>query len=288
MKGLSRREFLLAIGAAAATGALSTSAWPSRAFAQTAASIAPSEWDYRTAKEIAGALQARKISAVELTDHVIARIEALDQRLNAVVVRDFDRARDAARRADVALGRGERAPLLGIPMVVKESFNVAGLPTTWGIPAFKGWIAKDDAVAVARLKAAGAVILGKTKVPFAQGDWQSYNGIYGTTNNPWDVLRTPGGSSGGSAAALAAGFGSLSLGSDIGGSLRAPAHYCGVYAHKPSLGLVPQRGHTPPGTLPLPYEGDLAVVGPMARHATDLALARDVIAGPDEMRSGIA
>jgi amidase len=172
--------------------------------------------------------------------------------------------------------------------VVKESFNVAGLPTTWGIPAFKDWIAKDDAVAVARLKAAGAVILGKTNVPFVLGDWQSYNGIYGTTNNPWDVLRTPGGSSGGSAAALAAGFGSLSLGSDIGGSLRAPAHYCGVYAHKPSLNLVPLRGHTPPGTQPLPYEGDLVVVGPMARNAADLALALDVIAGPDEMRSGIA
>jgi len=247
-----------------------------------------SEWDYRTTKELVEALQGRKISAVELTEHTIARIEALDPRLNAVVVRDFDRGRDAAKAADAALARGERPPLLGIPMVVKESFNVAGLPTTWGIPTFRGWRPKEDAVTVARLKAAGAVILGKTNVPLVLGDWQSYNDIYGTTNNPWDAGRTPGGSSGGSAASLAAGFGSLSLGSDIGGSLRVPAHYCGVYAHKPTLGLVPLRGHTPPGIPPLPLENDLAVAGPMARDAADLALALDMIAGPDEARGGIA
>jgi amidase len=283
-----RRNLLISAAAAVGAGALSRDAWIRRALAGNVDSIAGSEWDYRATTELVEALQARRISALELTEHVIARIESLDQRLNAVVVRDFDRARDAARRADVALGRGERAPLLGIPMAVKESFNVAGLSTTWGIPTFKGWIAKDDALTVARLKAAGAVILGKTNVPFVLGDWQSYNDIYGRTNNPWDVLRTPGGSSGGSAAALAAGFGSLSLGSDIGGSLRAPAHYCGVYAHKPSLNLVPLRGHIPPGVQPLPYEGDLVVVGPMARNAADLALALDVIAGPDEMRSGTA
>jgi amidase len=125
-------------------------------------------------------------------------------------------------------------------------------------------------------------------VPIFLGDWQSYNDIYGTTNNPWDLGRTPGGSSGGSAAALAAGFGSLSIGSDIGGSLRVPAHYCGVCAHKPTIRLVPFRGHTPPGAPALPREADLAVVGPMARSASDLALALDVIAGPDEMSSGIA
>ena len=233
-------------------------------------------------------MQARKISAFELTEHVIARIEALDQRLNAVVVRDFDRARDGAKAADAALSRGERRPLLGIPMVVKESFNVAGLPTTWGIPAFKDWTPQEDAVTVARLKAAGAVILGKTNVPLVLGDWQSYNDIYGTTNNPWDLGRTPGGSSGGSAAALAAGFGSLSLCSDIGGSLRVPAHYCGIYAHKPTIGIVPLRGQSPPGTPPLPREIDLVVAGPMARSAANLALALDLIAGPDEARAGIA
>ena len=172
-------------------------------------------------------------------------------------------------------------------MTIKESFNIAGLPTTWGIPRFKDFTPTQDAVAVVRLKAAGALILGKTNVPLELGDWQSYNEIYGTTNNPWDLARTPGGSSGGSAAALAAGFGPLSVGSDIGGSLRAPAHYCGVYAHKPTWGLVPDRGQTPPGFPPIPRDIDLAVVGPMARSASDLALALDVLAGPDEARAGI-
>ena len=203
-----------------------------------------SDWDYRTTKQLIEALQARKISALELAERVITRIELLEPRLNSVVVRDFDRARDAAKLADAALARGKRLPLLGIPMLVKESFNVAGTPTTWGIPTFKDWMAKEDAVAIARLKAAGAIILGKTNVPINLGDWQSYNEIYGTTNNPWDVDRTPGGSSGGSSAALAAGFGPLSLGSDIGGSLRTPAHYCGVYAHKPTFGTrAPSRPH---------------------------------------------
>ena len=257
-----------------------------------------SEWDYRTTKQLIGALQAKEISALELTDHVIARIEALDQKINAVVVRDFDRARDAARAADAALSRGEQRPLLGIPMVVKESFNVAGLPTTWGrTPSIHwkpkegtpiNWTPTEDAVAVARLKAAGAIILGKTNVPKDLADWQSYNAIYKQTNNPWDLSRTPGGSSGGSAAALAAGFGPLSLGSDIAGSLRVPAHYCGVYAHKPTFGLVPQRGEEPPGEPALPVDSDLTVVGPMARSADDLALALDVLAGPDEVRAGIA
>ena len=271
----------------AVAGVIVKDAWISRALAQQSGSSAGSEWDYRTTKELVAALQARKISAVELTDHVIARIETLDQKLNAVVVRDFDRGRDAAKAADAALSRGEQRPLLGIPMVVKESFNVAGLPTTWGIPAFKGWTPQQDAVAITRLKAAGAVILGKTNVPINLQDWQSYNDIYGTTNNPWDLGRTPGGSSGGSSAALAAGFGPLSLGSDIAGSLRVPAHYCGVYSHKPTLNLVPLRGHTPPGSAALPRENDLAVVGPMARSAADLASALDVLAGPDEMRAGV-
>lgn len=278
----------MASAAVAAAGAITRGAWMSRAWAQGAPSPRASEWDYRSTRDLVEALQGRQISAAELTDHVIARIEATDQRINAVVVRDFERARAAAKVADVALARGERRPLLGIPMTVKESFNVAGLPTTWGMPTFKNWTPQQDAVVVARVKTAGAVVLGKTNVPLALGDWQSYNEIYGTTNNPWNLDRTPGGSSGGSAAALAAGFGPLSLGSDIGGSLRAPAHYCGIYAHKPTWGLTPTRGHTPPGAPPLPRDIDLAVVGPMARSAADLMLALDVIAGPDEARGGIA
>src|SRR5262249_29488103 len=145
---------------------------------------------------------------------------------------------------------------------------------------------------VSRVKSAGAIILGKTNVPLALADFQSYNDIYGTTiygttTNPWDTSRSPGGSSGGSAAALAAGYGPLSFGSDIGGSVRVPAHFCGVYAHKPTLGLVPMRGYNPPPSPPLPREGDLAVVGPLARSAADLAMALNVVSGPDEERSGI-
>jgi amidase len=243
-------------------------------------------WDYRTTQELVAALQARKISAIELTDHVIARIEALDPNINAVVVRDFDRGRAAAKTADAALSRGEQRPLLGIPMVIKESFDVVGLPTTWGISAFRDYMPKNDALAVTRVKAAGAVILGKTNVPLMNADWQSYNDIYGTTNNPWDLGSSPGGSSGGSSAALAAGFGPLSLGSDTGGSLRCPAHYCGVYAHKPTLNLVPMRGHAIEGATP--YVDDLGVIGPMARSAADLALTLEVTAGPDEAHAGIA
>src|SRR5262245_2672269 len=284
----TRRDFLKATTAAALTAAIGKDGWSRRAFAQQTG-IPASKWDYRSTKELVEALQGRKVSAIELTDQVIARIEAIDPRINAVVVRDFDRARDGAKRADAALSRGERRALLGIPMVVKEAFNVAGLPTTWGIPAFKDWTPREDAVAVARLKSAGAVVLGKTNVPLALADIaQSFNDIYGTTNNPWDTGRTPGGSSGGSAAALAAGFGSLELGTDLGGSLRVPAHYCGVCAHKPTLGLVPSRGVWGPGSPALPREHDLAVVGPMTRSAADLALGLDVLAGPDEARAGIA
>lgn len=249
--------------------------------------IPASEWDYCPIGELTTALQVRKISATELLEHTIARIEVLDQRFNAVVVRDFDRARDAAKAADAALACGVRKPLLGIPITLKEAFNVAGLPTTWGYPQFWDFVPKRDALIVSRLKEAGAVIVGKTNVPLGLGDFQSYNDIYGTTNNPWDVGRSPGGSSGGSAAALAAGFGPLSIGSDIGGSLRVPAHFCGIYAHKPTFDLVPLRGYNPPSSQPLPGSGDLGVAGPLARCASDLLLALSVIAGPDGAREGI-
>ena len=237
--------------------------------------------DYATATAggLAQALGARKVSALELCDAAIERIERLDGPINAVVVRDFDRARQAAKLADAVLARGERRPLLGVPMTVKESFNVAGLPTTWGSPGFKNWIAPADAVAVARLKGAGAVILGKTNIPPFLADWQSVNPVYGRTNHPLDAARTPGGSSGGAAAALAAGMVPLEFGSDIGGSIRVPAAFCGVFGHKPSYGLVPGRGQSAPG-----QDGcapPLAVVGPLARTAKDLVLALDIVAGPD-------
>ncbi|WP_458758089.1 amidase [Afipia sp. TerB] len=238
--------------------------------------------EYATLRDQIAALRAKRISASELLDLAIRRIETFDGKINAVAVRDFERAREAAKSADAALARGDRGALLGVPMTVKESFNVGGLPTTWGFPAGKDWRPPDDAVLVSRAKAAGAVIAGKTNVPLALADWQSYNDIYGTTNNPWDLGRTPGGSSGGAAAALAAGYVALELGSDIGGSVRVPAHYCGVFAHKPSYGLLPLRGHAPPHAPALPSTVDLAVVGPMARSAADLSLAIDVLAGPDD------
>jgi amidase len=250
--------------------------------------LAKSQWSFKTAVELSAALAAKRVSAVELAQDAIARIERHDEKINAICVRDFDRGLEAARAADAALARGERRPLLGIPLTVKEAFNVAGLPTTWGIPQMKDFVPAEDALSITRVKDAGGVILGKTNVPLGLGDWQSYNEIYGTTNNPYDLGRTPGGSSGGSSAALAAGYGALSLGSDIGGSLRVPAFHCGVYAHKPTFALAPSRGHTPPPMPPSPGEPDLAVIGPMARSAADLSLLLDVMAGPDPLEAGVA
>jgi len=224
----SRRAFMATVGAVAIGAVI-----PARAAAGN---------DYRTAGELMKVLANRQVSSRELVDAAIARIEAIDPKINAVVVRDFDRAREAAAAADVALAKGDSQPLLGLPMTVKESFNVAGLPTSIGDPKFKDRHPQADTLVVERLKAAGAVILGKTNLPLAARDWQSYNEVYGTTNNPWDLSRTPGGSSGGSAAALAAGYVPLELGADIGGSLRCPAHFCGVFSHKPSLDLILFRG----------------------------------------------
>jgi len=249
--------------------------------------VTKSPWSFATATELSAALAAKQVSAVELAEDAIARIERHDAKINAVCVRDFERALEAARAADAARGRGETRPLLGIPMTVKESFNVAGLLTTWGIPAHKDFRPQEDALAITRVKDAGGIVLGKTNVPFGLGDWQSYNDIYGTTNNPYDLTRTPGGSSGGSSAALAAGYGALSLGSDLAGSLRVPAFHCGIFAHKPTFALAPTRGHLPPPFPPLPLDREMVVIGPMARSAADLSLLLDVIAGPDPLEAGI-
>ncbi|MGH6992264.1 MAG: amidase family protein [Caulobacteraceae bacterium] len=235
------------------------------------------------AGETARLIAHRKVSALEACEAAIARIEARDGSINAVVVRDFERAREAAKAADGAIARGETRPLLGVPMTVKEAMNVAGLPTTWGVAEAKGWIASEDSVGVARLKAAGAVILGKTNVPPHLGDWQSVNPIYGRTRHPLDPERTPGGSSGGSAAALAAGMVPLEFGSDIGGSIRVPSAFCGVFGHKPSWELIPNRGHAPAGADGV--SPPLNVVGPMARSAEDLDLALGILAGPEEMEA---
>ncbi|GGP54569.1 amidase [Streptomyces melanogenes] len=246
------------------------------------------DWNLQTAEPLMAALRAGDVTSTELTEAAIARIERDDKAINAICVPDYDRARTAAREADQARARGEDRPLLGIPVTVKESYNIAGLTTNWGMPQHRDFLPAEDAVQVSRLKAAGAVVLGKTNVPVGLQDIQSFNEIYGTTNNPWDHRRTSGGSSGGSAAALASGFGALSTGSDLAGSLRTPAHFCGIYAHKPTLGLAPTRGMIAPPAPALPVEPDLAVVGPMARTARDLTLLLDVMAGPDPLTLGMA
>lgn len=234
---------------------------------------------YESATQLLRRLQAREVSAVELVESTIRRIEQLDGEINAVVVRDFDRARQQARQSDAWRASGKPCGLLhGLPVTVKESFQVQGLPTTFGHPSMRHHVARDDAVTVARLRAAGAIVLGKTNVPVSLADWQTFNPVYGTTCNPWDRTRTPGGSSGGSAAALAAGFSALELGSDIGASIRNPAHYCGVWGHKPTWGTVTLEGHT---LIPKAYvETDISAAGPMARSAHDLQLAMKVLAAP--------
>lgn len=238
---------------------------------------------FRSASELADELRRGAVSSAELTAHFIERIERYDSAINAVVVRRFEAARAEARAADRARARGDSlGPLHGLPVTIKESYDLAGTATTWGIPEFAGNVAASDSDTVSRLKAAGAVFLGKTNVPLGLADFQSYNDIYGQTNNPWDLERTPGGSSGGSAAALAAGLTALEAGSDIGGSIRNPAHYCGVYGHKPTWGIVSDRGHALPGAA---APADIAVCGPLARSAEDLALALDIIAGPDARTS---
>jgi amidase len=228
----------------------------------------------KTALETAQAIARGETSAEAECEAAISRIEERDGDINAVVVRDFDRAREAARAADKANTAGEARPLLGVPMTIKESHDVAGLPTTCGLESAKGFIAQEDSLVVQRLKSAGAILLGKTNVPPMLADWQSDNPVYGRTNNPHDHSRVVGGSSGGSAAALAAGMVPLEFGSDIGGSVRIPANFCGVYGLKPSYGVVPLEGHFFPGTdgADIP----LSVTGPLARSAADLALALDL------------
>ncbi len=234
---------------------------------------------FASATELANDIRDRRIGCLELLDFYLGRAERHNPALNAIVVWQVDQARERARAADSALARGERwGPLHGIPMTVKESFNVAGLPTTFGNPLWKDNIAAENAFLIDRLLQAGAIVFGKTNVPYMLADAQSYNDIYGTTNNPWDPTRSPGGSSGGEAATLAAGLSALGAGSDIAGSLRNPAHYSGVYGHKPTWGLISTRGHAPPGVM---TPTDISVVGPMARHAEDLDLAMRALAGPD-------
>jgi len=240
-----------------------------------------SELAYITATELAKKIRQREISSRETVDYFLARIAALDPRINSVITIDAERARTEADAADAALARGEvHGPLHGVPMTIKDSFQTAGIRTTSGAPELAEFVPQEDAWPVVRLREAGAIIFGKTNLPIYAGDLQSYNAVFGTTNNPHDLSRTAGGSSGGAAAALACGFTPLELGSDIGGSIRLPSHMSGVVGHKPSYGIVPSHGQIPgpPGTLTL---ADLAVAGPMARSVEDLELGLDILAGPN-------
>jgi amidase len=234
---------------------------------------------FLTAIEQKQLLASRRISAVELLDAHLARVNRINTVCNAVVALDEEGARREARAIDEKLAPGGSiGPLHGLPMTIKDSFAVIGMTATCGLEALRDYRPPQDAVAVAKIRAAGAVIFGKTNLPAGAADHQSCNTLFGLTRNPWDGERTVGGSSGGSAAALAAGLTPLELGSDIGGSIRVPAHFCGVYGHKPSYGLVSTEGHIPPlpGHIAAP---ELAVAGPLARSAFDLELLFDVVLG---------
>jgi amidase len=234
---------------------------------------------YKSAAELAGLIRTNEIGSLELLEHFLRRIETYNQKLNAIIWMDLDRARKRAREADEALARGEVwGPLHGVPMTIKESYQLAGSPTTWGVPALRENVTETSALSVERLLKAGVVLFGKTNVPIYLSDWQSFNAIYGTTNNPWDLSRTPGGSSGGSSAALAAGLTGFDAGSDIGASIRNPAHYCGVFGLKPTYGIIPPRGQAMPGVV---APADISVIGPMGRGAKDLEIGLDVMSGPD-------
>src|SRR5947208_4257903 len=271
---LTRRSFLG--GGLALAGATLLPAGAARA--------AVADLDFASALEAARAIRRGDVSSVELTTRMLDRIALHNKHLNAIATLAADGALARARAADEARARGEWwGPFHGVPCTVKDTFEVTGVATTAGSATLKNHIPERDAVVVLRLRRAGPVVLGKTNVPLWASDWQSYNEVFGASNNPWNLARTPGGSTGGGAAALAAGLTYLEPGSDIGGSIRVPAHFCGVYGHKPTQGVVPLRGHIPPppGTPPSP-PSLLAVAGPLARSAADLRAALEVLGGPDE------
>jgi len=230
------------------------------------------------AHELAQQIKRKELSAVELLELHLQRYQQHNPMINAIIFTQIDHAYEQAQAADKALALGKTTgPLHGLPMTIKDSYDWIGSPSTWGMLEMTDNYPEVNAVAVQRLLDAGAIIYGKSNVPLKLSDWQSFNEIYGTTNNPWDPTRTPGGSSGGAAAALATGMTSLEIGSDIGASIRNPAHFCGVYGHKPTMGIVPLQGHLLPGDTA--YH-DISVGGPLARSAEDLKLTLDILAGP--------
>jgi amidase len=276
-----RRSFVSGLVAVLGAGAASHSVGQTPAAELQA--VKPIDLMFASALDAARAIRRKQVSSAELTRHILVRIEKHNPKINAIVTLRADEALERAKAADEALARGEWwGPFHGVPCTVKDTFEMAGVRTTAGAPFLSQHVPKRDAAVVERLKAAGAVILGKTNTPFMAGDYQTFNDLFGTTNNPWDTARTPGGSSGGSAAAVAAGLSYLDIGSDLAGSIRVPTHYCGVYGHKPSLGVVPLRGHVPPPPgIPSDSPPDLPVAGPLARSPADLKAALVVLGGPD-------
>jgi amidase len=289
---MNRRDFLAqaaaTLAAAAIPNEIAAAINPARKGTKpmsqpNAATASPSaDLDFASALEAAEAIRKKQVSSLELTERAFARIDRYNPQLNAFVYQLREDALTQAKKADEAQASGKSVGVFhGVPINIKESFGVAGQPDTWGIPVFKNAKSPADCEAAARLRNSGAILLGGTNVPVGLADWQSYNPIYGTTNNPWDLKRVPGGSSGGSAAALAAGLGYLSVGSDIGGSIRVPSHFCGLFGHKPTLNLVSMQGHGPAGVRDNPgLDTLLAVAGPMARSAADLFEALKILGGP--------
>ncbi|MEP4485880.1 MAG: amidase [Halioglobus sp.] len=234
---------------------------------------------YRSAFALAKDIKAQTLSSLAVLEYFLSRVEQFNPTLNAVVAMDVENARARATAADNAAANGEDwGPLHGVPVTIKDALCTAGLVTVGGIPECKDHIPEGNATAVQHYLDAGAIVFGKTNVPFMSSDLQSYNDIYGTTNNPWNTDRTCGGSSGGAAAAVAAGLTPLEIGSDIGGSIRTPSHFNGVFGHKSSFGIVSQQGHLPPGESTL-SEGDLSVIGPIGTCVDDLEQALEILCG---------
>ena len=234
---------------------------------------------YQSAHALAASIQAKEISAVELLQHFLSRVEKHNPKLNAIIWMDAETGAGTGGRSRRGAGpRRDLGAAARRAAVDQGVVSSAGTPTTWGVPALKDNITETTAIGAQGLLDAGAIFFAKTNVPIYLADWQSYNEIYGTTNNPWDLTKSPGGSSGGSAAALAAGLTGIEAGSDIGASIRNPAHYCGVFGHKPTFGAISSRGQSMPGTY---AASDISVVGPLTRSAVDLEIALDAMAGPD-------
>jgi amidase len=235
---------------------------------------------FASATTMMAALRERQISAVELLELHLQQIERYNSQLNAIVIPNYEQARQVATEANNARARGEDKPLLGLPLTIKDCIYVEGLLATGGVAERAHSISEEDARLTARVRSAGAVIMGKTNVPPYAADWQSNNPLFGRSNNPWDLERTPGGSTGGGAAAVAAGLTPLEFGGDFGGSIRIPAAFCGIYGHKSSETALARSGHFPGPNTPNAATA-MAVQGPLARSAEDLALAMEVVAGPE-------